>query len=121
MNERIKGLRKALGLNQTEFGIRIGVKQSTIANYEKGIFTPPDRTIADICREFGVSKAWLLDGDGDMFVTRSRNEEIALVVNSIMSESDDSFRKRFLACVCELSPDQWELLHDFIKKLAQDS
>ena len=121
MEKRIKELRKALGLNQKEFGSRLNIAQTTIACYENGSRPLTDRTIADICREFGVSKAWLLDGEGDMFVTRSRNEEIALVVNSIMSESDASFRKRFLACVCELSPDQWELLHDFIKKLAQDS
>lgn len=121
MNERIKMLRKHFGLTQSEFGARIGVQGNTVTNYESGARAPGEAILLSICREFGVSKAWLLDGEGDMFVTRSRNEEIALVVNSIMSESDDSFRKRFLACVCELNPDQWELLHDFIKKLARDS
>lgn len=36
MNERIKLLRKALELNQTDFGARIGVKQGTVAAYESG-------------------------------------------------------------------------------------
>ena len=37
MNERIKELRKALGLTQAEFGERIGVKPNTITNYESGL------------------------------------------------------------------------------------
>lgn len=35
MNERIKEIRKDLGLNQQEFGERIGLKQTTITCYEK--------------------------------------------------------------------------------------
>ena len=36
MNERIKEVRKALGLTQQKFGERIGVKGNTIAQYELG-------------------------------------------------------------------------------------
>ena len=50
MNNRIKELRKSLGLNQTEFGERIGVKQGSIASYESGARTPLDTVINSICR-----------------------------------------------------------------------
>lgn len=40
MKERIKLLRKYLGLNQTEFGARIGVKQTSVAGYETGARIP---------------------------------------------------------------------------------
>ena len=121
LNERIKELRKQLSLTQDEFARRLGVTRGVITNIEFDKTTPKDQFVSLICREFGVSQAWLVDGEGEMFVARSRNEEIALVVNSIMAESDDSFRKRFLAMICDLSPAQWELLHDFIKKLTRDS
>lgn len=120
LNERIKELRKQLSLTQDEFARRLGVTRGVITNIEFDKTTPKDQFVSLICREFGVSQAWLVDGEGEMFVARSRNEEIALVVNSIMAESDDSFRKRFLAMICDLSPAQWELLHDFIKKLTRD-
>lgn len=68
MNERIKELRKALNLNQTEFGNRIGVKQSSVAGYETGVRIPLDSIIVSICREFNVSKNWLETGKGEMFV-----------------------------------------------------
>ena len=33
MEKRIKELRKRLGLNQADFGARVGVKGNTIGNY----------------------------------------------------------------------------------------
>ena len=48
IGNRIKKLRKYLGLNQTEFGIVIGIKQSTVAGYETGVRDPIDTIILSI-------------------------------------------------------------------------
>lgn len=117
MNTRIKELRKSLNLTQTEFGSRIGVTGSSITNYESGSRTPGDAIILSICREFGVAETWLRTGEGEMFVQRSRNEEIAMLVNDILSDEDDSFRKRFIAALAELGPEQWQALEDFARRL----
>lgn len=117
MNTRIKELRKHLKLTQAEFGARIGVKGNTVTNYESGFRTPVDAVILSICREFGVSESWLRYGEGDMFVSRSQNEEIAMLVNEIMSEQDDSFRKRFIASLSELGPAEWEAVAAFAQFL----
>lgn len=74
MNERIKKLRKLLKMNQTEFGTKIGVKQSSIAAYENGSRIPLDTVINSICREFGVSEAWLRDGEGEMRLATPTDE-----------------------------------------------
>ena len=66
MNERIRQLRNDLHLSQAEFGAKINLSQNYIWMIEKGDRTPSDRTIADIAREFGVSLAWLEDGEGEM-------------------------------------------------------
>ena len=76
MHTRIKALRNALGLNQTDFGAAVGVKQTTVAGYENGTRTPIDAVVSAICREFNVSETWLRTGDGPMFRPRSRNEEL---------------------------------------------
>ena len=52
-----------------------------------------------------------------MFVSRSQNEEIAMLVNEIMSEQDDSFRKRFIASLSELGPAEWEAVAAFAQFL----
>lgn len=67
MNKRIRELRKALSMTQTEFGIKIGIKQGSIAAYENGIRTPIDAVILSICREFNVSETCLRTGKGEMF------------------------------------------------------
>ena len=67
IGERIKELRKALGLTQTKFGDRIGLKQNSVALIETGRPTS-DQTIFAICREFRVNEDWLRTGTGEMFV-----------------------------------------------------
>ena len=67
IGERIKELRKALGLTQTAFGERIGLKQNSVALIEAGRATS-DQTIFAICREFRVNEDWLRTGAGEMFV-----------------------------------------------------
>lgn len=67
MEKRIKELRKSLGLTQQAFADRIGIKRTTLANYEIGRNIPINAVIALICREFGANKKWLLDGEGEMF------------------------------------------------------
>lgn len=73
MGERIKKLRKELGLTQKEFGERIGIKANTVATYEIGRNNPIDAVISLICREFNVSEAWLRTGEGEMRVQKEED------------------------------------------------
>lgn len=68
MNERIKELRKALGLTQQEFANRIGISRNNIATYETRKSGPGNSVIALICREFNVSEEWLRTGEGEMLI-----------------------------------------------------
>ena len=67
IGERIKELRKALGMTQEKFAERIGLKRNSVALIELGRDTS-DQTIFAICREFRVNEDWLRTGAGDMFV-----------------------------------------------------
>jgi len=71
MQDRIKKLRKALNLNQTEFGEKIGAKQATVAGWEVGRREPSPLVIGSICREFGVNEDWLRSGEGEMFAKQA--------------------------------------------------
>lgn len=73
MNERIKKLRRALGLTQQEFADRIGSKRTTIAKYETDTNIPSSAVVSLICREFNVSETWLRTGEGEMFDQREEN------------------------------------------------
>ena len=117
MNERIKLLRKALELNQTDFGARIGVKQGTVAAYESGARVPLDSVVVSICREFGVSESWLRSGEGEMFLQLSREEEITKFCMSIIRDPNSEFQRQFVYVLARLEPPQWQLLSDMADKL----
>ena len=67
MNERIREVRKALELNQADFGGRIGVTPTAISKIEKAHSNPSGQVILAICREFNVCEDWLRTGEGEMF------------------------------------------------------
>ena len=118
MHTRIKALRTAEGLTQQAFADRIGVKRNTVATYEMGRSTPSDSAITLICREFNVSETWLRTGDGPMFKPKSRNEELFEFLNTAVEE--DGIKARLLTVMARLSEDQWELLADMARKLAEE-
>lgn len=118
INDRIALLIKYKGLKRTEFAERLHVSGPFISMICSGAKVPSDRTISDICREFGVSLAWLQDGEGEMYVQRSQNEQLALMVADLMAESDDSFRKRFVSAFLAFPPDKLAVLEEFIDSLA---
>jgi transcriptional regulator with XRE-family HTH domain len=63
VNERIKILRKKLGMTQEEFGNRIGLSKSGISNIEKGTRGISERHIKLICTMFNTNESWLRTGE----------------------------------------------------------
>lgn len=119
IGERISIVIKRSGLTKTKFAEQLHLSQPYISVICAGAKQPSDRTIADICREFNVSEAWLRDGVGDIEVKRTMNQELAMMVNELMTESDESYRKRFVAALLELPPEFWPELKRFLEKLAE--
>ena len=64
-------------MTQQVFSTKIKISRSNIGNIETGEVSVTDRTVNDICDAFGVNENWLRYGEGDIFITKSREEEIA--------------------------------------------
>lgn len=118
MKDRLKALRKELGLTQEKFAARLSMKRNSIANYEIGRNEPIDAVIALICREFNVSESWLRTGDGDMFLPVSRSADIARLTKCLLDEDSSSFKNRLISMLSNLSEEEWELLERKVKELA---
>lgn len=114
MKERIKAIRKALGLSGENFGERIGLKKVAISQVETGRTNPTEQTIVSICREFNVSEEWLRNGTGEMFVPIPTDEEIDSFVSS--AKKDNGFKKRLISLLARLSDEEW----GFMEKIAED-
>ena len=117
MNERIRELIKALNMKQAEFAKRIGVSRPFVSELCSGNKKPSDRTVADICREFNVNEQWLRTGEGDMFLSLSREEEITKYCMSIAKQPPSEFTQKFIHILSQLEPAQWQLLSDMADKL----
>lgn len=120
MNERIKELRKALGLTQQAFADRLKVKRNTVATYEMGRSGISDATLSLICKEFNVNEAWLRTGEGEMFISLSRDEEIAAFMGDVLKGEQGDFRRRLISALSRLDANQWEVLEQIATNLADE-
>jgi len=120
MEQRIKAVRKANKLTQTQFGQRIGVKGNTVTNYETGLRMPSEAVIRSICREFNISERWLRTGVGEMTIEQSAGEELSAFVGDVLNGGEDDFRLRCLCGLARLTEEEWALLErmatEFVKK-----
>lgn len=120
MDERIKKLRKTLGLTQQKFADAIGVRQNTVAQYEMGRNPPNDTVITLICREFNVNEAWLRTGDGEMFAPKTRNEELFEFAVKAAESPPSAIQAQLLAVMSRLTDDQWEVLAQVAHELYEE-
>lgn len=72
MNERIKELRKTLGLSGEKFGEKIGLSKFAISNIEMGKNNLTEQTLLSIVREYNVNENWLRNGTGEMFTPNDK-------------------------------------------------
>jgi transcriptional regulator with XRE-family HTH domain len=120
MNERIKELRKTLGLSQEAFAERLGLKGSAVSHLESGRRNVTTQNINAICREFGVNEEWLRTGNGSMFEEMSRAEKAAQIVGAALGSGDEFILNTFIA-LGQLSPAEWELIKEFVDKIKSDN
>lgn len=118
MNDRIKELRKALGLSQDEFGRRLGVTRGAVTNIELNKVEPKPLFVDLICREFNVNELWLREGIGEMFQERTRSEELAAFFGDVQAEG--GFKEAFLTVLARLGPDEWALIERKARELAEE-
>lgn len=117
MKDRIRLLRNKLGLNQTDFGKRIGIKQGSVAGYESGARTPLDAVITSICREFDVNEEWLRTGAGgedNMFTKLSEDDRFSLNLGKL-STTENEFIKNGINLLAETDPEKLKVLEEFMK------
>lgn len=92
MNTRIRAVRKALKLSQSDFGGRLGVSRFVIANLECSRVAPKEPFISLLCKEYKVNRSWMDTGDGDMFQKdhpRDRLSEAIEIFKGLRPELQD--------------------------------
>lgn len=104
-NERVKEVRKTLGLTLEKFGDRLGIKKAAVSKIEKGENSLTDANIKAICREFSVDYMWLTTGEGEMFV--ETDDDFFERIDRIMAGENES-RKNMIKTLLYASDDDIE-------------
>ena len=112
MHERVKQIRAERGLTQEQFANMIGLTRNYVARIEIGDREPSDRTIADICRVFGVSEIWLRTGAGEPFPPASRKEEMTALFAELLNDRPEAFRSKLITALLRFDPNgpEWDVL-----------
>lgn len=114
-NNRIRLIRRHFDLTQQEFADRIGVKRNTIASYETGRNIPIDSVVSLICREFGISEAWLRTGEGEMLDPHADDALENLAREKGLSRAELVLIEKFL----NLKPEVRRALVDYAVEVGQ--
>lgn len=112
-NERVKEIRKTLGLTLEKFGERIGVTRGSMSNIENGNRNLTEQMTKSICREFSVDYMWLTAGEGEMFI--DTDDDFIERIDRIMAGEDEA-RKNLFKFMLELSDDDIAALDRLMKK-----
>lgn len=114
MNERIRKLRKSLGLSGEKFGEKLGVKKNSVSQWENGKNNITEQIMKSICREFNVNEEWLRYGVGDMF--NNPDDIVAECVGELLTSQNDIVYdaiKSILATYKTLDDSSKEVIRDF--------
>ena len=86
MQDRIKTIRKTLGLTLNEFANRIGISNQAVSHWEHGRPVPESR-IRSICQIFNINEEWLRNGVGDMFLEQPKTDLQSYSDDEVLNES----------------------------------
>ena len=118
-NERVKEVRKTLGLTLEKFGDRLGIKKAAVSKIEKGENSLTDANIKAICREFSVDYMWLTTGEGEMFV--ETDDDFFERIDRIMAGENET-RKNMIKMLLYASDDDikaFDRLVDYYSSLRE--
>lgn len=111
--ERIREVRKTLGLTLEKFGEKIGMKKNSVSQLENGKNSVTEQVVKAICREYNVDYMWLTTGNGEMFI--DTDDDFIERIDRIMAGEDEA-RKNLFKFMLELSDEDIAALDRLMKK-----
>ena len=116
VGNRVKTVRKALGISQEKFGNQIGISKVAISDIENEKTSLTERNAKSICREFNIDYFWLTEGTGEMFI-EFPDVAIDMIVNDYkLDETDRILIETYL----NASADERKYLESFLQTFAKN-
>jgi transcriptional regulator with XRE-family HTH domain len=106
-------------MSQEEFGKILGLSKSGVSEIEAGRRSVTEQHIIMLknYKDKPINEKWIRTGEGEMFLPRDREAEIAKLTVDLLTEESDSFKNRLITALSRLSVEQWELLEEIAESM----
>ena len=115
--ERVKKVRKFLGLTLDKFGEKLGVTKQTISRIENNINNVTEQMAKSICREFNVDYFWLTEGIGDEMFIEKTTDPIKLIAKEYELTDLEAQLVEIMIKFIKLTPSEREEMIKAIREL----
>lgn len=121
MKERLKEIRKSNpnGKTQETFANYLEISKENISSYESGRRNPSDAFIKLVCGKCNVNEDWLRTGNGEMFMSETKDEQISKMLADVMKSEDGNFKKKLISALAQLDKDGWDKLEEFVDMISK--
>lgn len=127
MNERLRKLRKELGLTQGEFGKILGITASGVSDIESGRRNVTEQhlkllSVWNGCKDKKINLDWLTTGSGEILLPIPEEDEVATYVAELL-DPDNAFCDlivEIMRTYSQLDPKSQEVLLEFSRKLKEN-
>lgn len=117
MKDRLFHLRKTvLNMSRAKFGIPIGMSDGEIKNIETGLTQLKENKIPLICNAYNVNEEWLRTGNGEIFIPKTRGQEIGEIVQSASKNDPEEAVKFFTNLLEDMSDAEIMLMYEIFKR-----
>ena len=115
-NERVKELRKNLGLTLEKFSAPLGVGKAAISKIELGQVNLTDQMATTICKVYDVSLEWLKNGSGEMFAARPIGDDLKARIDYFLPDESETFRLRLARLILSMDKEDMAKLEAYARK-----
>lgn len=109
IGKRIETIIVSANIKKNQFAKQLDIDQSYVTKLTSGKQEPSGRLISSICEKFGVNETWLRTGEGEMFVQKTRAQEIDEFISDILKGEPD-FRQQLVSLLARMTPEEWKML-----------
>ena len=114
--ERVKTIRKALGLTQAEFSAKLGIKRNSLCAVETDARNASTLLINAIVDKYNANPDYLIAGNESAPVFRPKEATVEERLVRILT-GDNDFVKGIFLSLANLTDEQWAQVYDFVRNL----
>ena len=103
-------------MSRAKFGEPIGMTDSEIKNVETGATQLKENKIPLICNAYNVNEQWLRTGQGNMFLPKTRAQEIGEIVRNAATRDPEESVKFFTELLGDMTDAEIAIMYEVFRR-----